>query len=278
MIAPAIFSAASILNAGIAPKRVTLYVNGREMSVVTERHSVASVLSELRIPVKKGDDLYPSVESPVKDEQVILLTKKSEKIAVKPNFNPDITYNFEEKQVSVPFKSVQQPSKWVARGRMRKVSKGQSGITLVRYKVTLVKGKEIKREIVNQKVLVPTKNEVVLLGSGRAVYSSRVKARSYSYAKAPLGGQSIGMTATGYWKWVTGSGITASGRRAGYGVVAVDPRVIPLGTKLYVPGYGYAIAADTGGAIKGNKIDLCFETYSEAKRYGRRKLTVQVVK
>jgi len=53
--------------------------------------------------------------------------------------------------------------------------------------------------------------------------------------------------------------VTASGLRAGYGVVAVDPKVIALGTKLYIPGYGLAVAGDTGGAIKGNKIDLGFD-------------------
>jgi 3D (Asp-Asp-Asp) domain-containing protein len=52
---------------------------------------------------------------------------------------------------------------------------------------------------------------------------------------------------------------TATGLRAGYGVVAVDPKVIPLGSRLYIPGYGFAVAGDTGGSIKGNKIDLGFD-------------------
>ncbi len=64
------------------------------------------------------------------------------------------------------------------------------------------------------------------------------------------------------------NGYTASGIKAGYGVAAVDTRVIPLGTKLYVEGYGYCIAADTGGAIKGSRIDLCYNTHSQALASG----------
>jgi len=68
------------------------------------------------------------------------------------------------------------------------------------------------------------------------------------------------MFATSYDKNCAGcSGTTASGLSTGYGVVAVDPKLIPLGTKLYIPGYGIAIAGDTGGSIKGGKIDLGFD-------------------
>ena len=74
-----------------------------------------------------------------------------------------------------------------------------------------------------------------------------------------------------------GAGITATGVRATYGVVAVDPRIIPLGSKVYIPGYGVALAADTGGAIKGYKIDLCMDTYSECMQFGRRNVTVYVL-
>ncbi len=74
-----------------------------------------------------------------------------------------------------------------------------------------------------------------------------------------------------------GSGITASGMVARRGVVAVDTDVIPLGTRLYIPGYGEAIAGDTGGAIYGERIDLCMESYGEAMEFGRRDVTVYVL-
>lgn len=74
-----------------------------------------------------------------------------------------------------------------------------------------------------------------------------------------------------------GAGITATGTRAQRGVVAVDPNVIPLGTKVYIPGYGVAVAADTGGAIRGHKIDLCMESYGEAINFGRRAVSVYIL-
>jgi len=93
---------------------------------------------------------------------------------------------------------------------------------------------------------------------------------------------------TGEWKIVAtayfagggglnGDGITATGLRARKGIVAVDPRIIPLGTKVYIEGYGQALAADTGGWIKENRIDLCFDTLEECYRYGRRKIYVYLI-
>jgi len=71
--------------------------------------------------------------------------------------------------------------------------------------------------------------------------------------------------------------ITRSGREVEHGIVAVDPAFIPLGTKLYVEGYGFAIAADTGGAIRGYKIDLFMEYMGDALRFGRRNITVFIL-
>ncbi|MGP1470845.1 MAG: ubiquitin-like domain-containing protein [Schwartzia sp. (in: firmicutes)] len=74
-----------------------------------------------------------------------------------------------------------------------------------------------------------------------------------------------------------GAGITASGIPAAHGVVAVDPDIIPLGTKVFVPGYGIAIAADTGGMIEGHMIDLCMEDYGDAINFGRRDIEVYIL-
>jgi peptidoglycan hydrolase CwlO-like protein len=77
-------------------------------------------------------------------------------------------------------------------------------------------------------------------------------------------------------------GFTSSGSRTnrdpnGYSTIAVDPRVIPIGSKVYIEGYGYAIAADTGSAIKGNIIDLFFNTEAQALNWGRRNVTIRII-
>jgi 3D (Asp-Asp-Asp) domain-containing protein len=87
------------------------------------------------------------------------------------------------------------------------------------------------------------------------------------------------MLATAYTADCAGcGGMTAIGRRAGFGIVAVDPRIIPLGTRLYIPGYGLAIAGDTGGDIVGNRIDLGFDSQRGALLFGRRDVTVYRLK
>jgi 3D (Asp-Asp-Asp) domain-containing protein len=83
-------------------------------------------------------------------------------------------------------------------------------------------------------------------------------------------GRAITVSATGY----SLLGSTATGLPVGWGVVAVDPAVIPLGTHMSIPGYGEAVAADTGGAIVGDTIDLWFPTVAQANAWGRRTVTI----
>ncbi len=88
------------------------------------------------------------------------------------------------------------------------------------------------------------------------------------------------MIATAYYSGgggINGNGITAMGLRARKGIIAVDPRVIPLGTRVFIDGYGVATAGDTGGWIKGNRVDLCFESLEQCFRYGRRTIYVYLV-
>jgi peptidoglycan DL-endopeptidase CwlO len=95
--------------------------------------------------------------------------------------------------------------------------------------------------------------------------------RSTAQPTAPAaGGRNLTVTATGYAL----RGTTATGVAVAYGIVAVDPSVIPLGTRMTVPGYGEGVAADTGGAVRGARIDLWFPTRAEALTWGSRTVTI----
>lgn len=86
------------------------------------------------------------------------------------------------------------------------------------------------------------------------------------------------MTATAYTSQDAGNGSTTyRGNTLRRGLAAVDPRVIPLGTRLFISGYGFAIADDTGGAIRGSKIDLAFDNHAEAIQFGVQRVTVYIL-
>jgi 3D (Asp-Asp-Asp) domain-containing protein len=90
--------------------------------------------------------------------------------------------------------------------------------------------------------------------------------------------RSLVMTATAYTSDDYGCGDrTSRGHALRRGLVAVDPRIIPMGSRLYIQGYGYAIADDVGSAIRGNRIDLAFETLGSAMKFGRRQVTVYII-
>jgi len=106
---------------------------------------------------------------------------------------------------------------------------------------------------------------------------SAAQAQAQAQAPAPPtsvapGGSTMTVVATGY----SGGGNTATGAATGWGVVAVDPSVIPLGTGLTIPGYGSGVAVDTGGAIQGASIDLWFPTDAQALAWGRRTVTISL--
>lgn len=89
----------------------------------------------------------------------------------------------------------------------------------------------------------------------------------------PRTGRQLTVRATAYAL----PGTTATGVGVRYGIIAVDPRVIPLGTRLYVPGYGEGIAADTGGAVKGNRIDVWLPSQARAEEWGAKTITITIL-
>lgn len=157
-------------------------------------------------------------------------------------------------------------------------TEGKPGESLVVWRVYLQGGKEQRRMKVREEVLEPPQPRIYEIGVHGHIASRGAVGRSAAFRTAKV----VEMKATAYTPHRsgggTGTGRTATGLPAGYGLVAVDPRVIPLGTVLYVEGYGMAIAADTGRAIRGRKIDLCFATRQQALQFGRRKVRVHILR
>ena len=88
----------------------------------------------------------------------------------------------------------------------------------------------------------------------------------------------IVVEATAYTRFDESCGdYTANGNLVEHGIISVDPSVIPLGTQVYIPGYGYAVADDTGGAICGYKVDLAMDSVEDALDFGRRDITIYLI-
>ena len=160
---------------------------------------------------------------------------------------------------------------------------GVVGERRIESEVVYVGNEEYTREILGEYVIEPIPH-IVDRGVGGTLWTlgalTDTSLPSFHYARR------LTMNASAYTAGIgcTGKGpdhplygVTASGRMVEHGIVAVDPSVIPLGTRLYVEGYGFALAADTGSAIRGYKIDLFMHELEDAIQFGRRDITVFVL-
>jgi 3D (Asp-Asp-Asp) domain-containing protein len=162
-------------------------------------------------------------------------------------------------------------------GRAKVVSQGRWGIVVLRVRYAQRDGGPVRRSVLAASVMRPPKARIVADGIGGTRLTSF---EAHGIVRmAYMARSAIEMLATAYTANCAGcDGMTAIGRRAGYGIVAVDPRIIPLGTHLYIPGYGMAIAGDTGGDIVGHRIDLGFDSMRDAMLFGRRSVKVYTLK
>lgn len=188
----------------------------------------------------------------------------------------------------IAFKTHTKKDDSLLKGQQKVVRAGKPGKLAKTVEITKENGKIIDRKVVSEEVKQQALNKVVHEGTKVVVAAatptaskSSSKPVSRSSAQEPAG-REFYVTATAYTAYCTGcSGITATGinlkANPNLKVIAVDPRVIPLGSKVWVEGYGYAIAGDTGGAIKGNKIDIFVPTKEQAYAFGRKQVRVKVI-
>ncbi len=159
------------------------------------------------------------------------------------------------------------------------VSAGEAGRRVIRRELSYEAGKLAETTVIYDKVETEPVKRIVFTPTDKSVSSSETETISY---EGPITFKATAYTlapcCVGQYYNSPYYGLTASGMKARVGVVAVDPKVIPLGTELYISGYGYAIAGDTGGAIKGNKVDLFFDTLAECYQFGARNVEVYVIK
>jgi 3D (Asp-Asp-Asp) domain-containing protein len=175
-----------------------------------------------------------------------------------------------EQREPIPYPTLRKSSSELRSGSSKTVRAGINGEKQVTFRISYKDGVEVRREAVSTKTIKNPVPEVVAVGS-RTTLASR------GYLS---GRKMIVMSATGYSPSPHengGSSRTATGLKIGHGVVAVDPKFIPLGTRLYIEGYGHAVAGDTGGAIKGNRIDLGHDTVSASNRFGRKRVKVYIL-
>lgn len=237
---------------------VWLTVEGRRLEVLTAAPTVGGLLTELAITVGEKDRLSVDDTSPVTANMEVKLVRHTEQVR--------------KTQVEVPFDTVKREDQNLPLGETVEVQAGVPGVKELIEIVHLEDGQVVDTELKAETVVQEPTERIVAYGTVGVVYRG---GRNYRYSSE------LTMTATGYTAGKesnpNGNGYTYTGMKAVRGVVAVDPRVIPLYTRLYIEGYGPAVAADIGGAIKGSKIDLCFDTVSEALEWGRRPVKVYIL-
>ncbi len=237
---------------------VTVKSDGSEKKLKTTRATVGEVLQEAGIELNPQDMVMPASDKKTKKGQIITVVRVQE-----------VT---EEVVKIVPFDVKKEFSDELKPGKVEVMSPGRNGEKIVRHSVRYEDGKPVRRTLTGVETVREPETKKVRIGS-RSELTSRGSYRTRKVVKMHATGYDPGPRSCGKHA----NGITACGYKAGYGIVAVDPKVIPLRTHLYIEGYGYAIAGDVGSAIKGNRIDLGFDTYREAIKFGRKQVVVHVL-
>lgn len=251
-------------------RNFTLNIDGNIEIITTTKKTIREAFEEAGVLVNDADRVEPGLDTNIEEDMNVSVFRVANEI---------ITVDTE-----IPFKSREVSDSSLAKGKTTVKVRGVNGLKRTVYSITTENGVETKREILEQTTLREPTTRVIAVGTKAVAKSSGGTKTVTTNAGQTLNySKKITVSATAYT--ASAGKKTASGRVAQYGVIAVDPKVIPLGTKLYVEStddgkswqYGYCVAGDTGGAIKGNKIDLFFNSKSECLQFGRRSAIVYVL-
>lgn len=183
-------------------------------------------------------------------------------------------------QQEIPFSTTSKETDNLKKGKTKVETPGQNGIKEVTFSQKFLNGQLVESNPVSEKVIKEPVNQVNLVGTKVINKTTSVSTNASGVTTDNSGAPvNYSKTITGVITAYCDKGRTSTGKAAQHGVVAVDPRVIPYGTKLYIPGYGYAVAGDTGGAMRSGKvlIDLWFPSNAECNAWGRRTKTVYIL-
>lgn len=230
-----------------------VWQDGTETEYSIGRGTVREALQALNIDFREKI-VYPALDTkPVAGMEITVVSKKA---------------SLKEEREAVPFAIERRPDSHLARGEQKTLVGGEDGEKIVKAYYVDVNGQTVKR-VVGETVVRESKNEIVAIGSGLTIETSRgathyrermlVEATAYSHGDG------------------SGHGVTSIGLAPRRGIIAVDPDIIPYWTKVYIPGYGFAVAGDTGGAMVGKRIDLFMDTYNEAISFGRRNVELYIL-
>ncbi|MFD2923444.1 G5 and 3D domain-containing protein [Halobacillus naozhouensis] len=276
--------------------QVTFNDGGEKQKIWTTASTVEEFLSKQDVTIDELDQLNVSKTDKVHAEIPISITRIEK---VKDVVEEEVEYTvITRKDDSIP------------EGEERIISDGEVGLVTKEYQVTITNGEETNRKLVRETVQKESQDQIVALGtkveapkvetkrvtasadkakSSQEPAETNVVATSASSDTSPTPSRSSGsraktlhMKATAYSANCPGcSGLTATGinlkANPDKKVIAVDPSVIPLGSRVWVEGYGYAVAGDTGGAIQGNEIDVFIPSKSRASSFGHRTVQVKIL-
>lgn len=267
------------------PKRFVINGSDSSMVVTTSKAITKEFIKNIGFNIDDDDYITKTYDSE-KDETIVTIT--------------NVEYQIITQQLEVESSKIILYNDEMYQDESSVKKSGEDGITEVTNKIRYENGKEVSKVKLSEKVIKIATDTVIEMGTKsrnpkqRQVQSAVIDETSgtiYTNSGEELHySKIINVTATAYSPDSCGKsrshpayGITASGIRATYGVIAVDPRIIPLGTKVYITApdgswtYGTAVAADTGGAIKGHIVDLCYETNAECFAFGRRYAKVYIL-